>query len=186
MNTQKGFTLVETLVAITVLALALVGPFSAVENSLFGSYVARDQLVAAALAQEGVEYLRSIRDNNYLNSRSWVDGFNGYTQCYSATIGVTPTGTCTVDSTRGDFHNDPTAMQGYLASQQGSVPYIKVDRTYYFYTYEATNSDDTKFKRTVRIETLSDTEIRVTVTVAWITGRQSYSMSVTDTLQDWL
>lgn len=125
MSTHKGFTLVETLVAITVLALALVGPFSAVENSLFGSYVARDQLVAAALAQEGVEYIRSIRDNNYLNGRSWVDGFNGYSQCYSSSIGVTPSGTCTVDPTIGDFHNTATAMEGYSSSQQSSVPYIK-------------------------------------------------------------
>ena len=98
--TQRGFTLVETLVAITIIALAIVGPLYAVQQSLNVSRVSRDQLVASALAQEAVEYVRSIRDGNYLYNlrtgaaRSWlygIDGTAGSTNCSIARCVVDPT-----------------------------------------------------------------------------------------------
>ena len=72
----KGFSLIETLIAITILAVALVGPFIAVRTALQASYVARDQLVASMLAQEAMEYIRTVRDNNFHAGRDWLHGFD--------------------------------------------------------------------------------------------------------------
>ena len=184
---NKGFTLIETMVAITVLALALIGPFSAVQSALNGSYVARDQLVATALAQEGAEYIRSIRDNNYLDSTrtgGWLDGFStNLTNCYSSVIGATPTGYCTVDVTKGDFHSAASAVTSYTSSQ--TPPPLYQDASHFF-TQVSSGNTATKFTRTVRITTLTTNEGKVVVTVTWTAGHQTHSITVTDNLQNWL
>jgi prepilin-type N-terminal cleavage/methylation domain-containing protein len=177
---NRGFTLVETLVAISVLAIALVGPFVAVQNAVQGSYVARDQLIASQLAQEGVEYLRSIRDNNYHNGRTWLDGFDGAVRngCY----GEGPSGYCTVDPTQGDFHTVAAGMLEYEGTS--TVPYLYVSGAN-LYNQQGSGSA-TKFKRLVQVHTISATEIRITVYVIWTTGTRSYTVTVTDNLHDWI
>lgn len=174
---HTGFTLVETMVAITVLAIALVGPFTAVEHALKASYVARDELTASALAQEGMEYIRSIRDNNYLNGRaSWMSGITP-PSCYSTTPSY-----CTVDPTQGDVNTTSGAITGY--SSLGAVPplYISSGGLY----NQQGQGTVTRFTRSVQITSLSATEVRVTVTVSWTSAHQSYSVTVVDNLNDWL
>ena len=46
----KGFTLVETLVAISVLSLSIAGAFTAVQGGIQSSTVAKDQITAFYLA----------------------------------------------------------------------------------------------------------------------------------------
>lgn len=74
---NKGFTIVETMVAISILAIALTGPLSIVAQSLRSSYFARDQITAHYLAQEAIEYIRNRRDQNGLqqiSSDNWLEG----------------------------------------------------------------------------------------------------------------
>lgn len=75
-----GFTILETLVAISILILALTGPLTIVAQALRSSYYARDQVTAYYLAQEAVEFLRNKRDNAGLNSSAsadtWTDLFD--------------------------------------------------------------------------------------------------------------
>jgi len=66
MKNKKGFTLVETLVAITILTFAISGSFVAANSALVAANIARDRLTASHLAQEGIEYVRQQRDNAYL------------------------------------------------------------------------------------------------------------------------
>ena len=60
----KGFTLVETLVAISILMIAIVGPMTIAQNGLSSSIYAREQFIAQFLAQDALEYVRNVRDNN--------------------------------------------------------------------------------------------------------------------------
>lgn len=182
-NPPKGFSLVETMVAITILALALVGPFIAVRNALQGSYVARDQLVASMLAQEAMEYLRNVRDNNYLSGRDWLDGFSSPVRdgCY----GVSPSQVCVVDPTRGDFHGDSSGMLEADSIATAAPLRLSSANLYNQQAVSATNNA-TKFTRTVVLQSLSATEVRVTVTVSWISAGQPYTAVVTDVLRDWL
>jgi prepilin-type N-terminal cleavage/methylation domain-containing protein len=68
---MKGFTLIETMVAITILTVAVAGTFSVANSSINASSIARDQLTASYFAQEGIEMVRQARDNTYLATKSF-------------------------------------------------------------------------------------------------------------------
>ena len=63
---NKGFTLIETFVAVTVLTIAMMGPFTLVMKSLAISKATKGQITAMYLAQEAIEFVRNIRDENIL------------------------------------------------------------------------------------------------------------------------
>lgn len=77
---EKGFTILETLVAISILVLALTAPLAIVAQALRSSYYARDQVTAYFLAQEAIEFLRNKRDNAGLQAsaaaENWTDLFD--------------------------------------------------------------------------------------------------------------
>lgn len=66
-NTTKGMTLIESIVSITILAAAITGPMVLASQSLKASRDARAELVATHLAEEGIEVVSSIRENNSAN-----------------------------------------------------------------------------------------------------------------------
>lgn len=63
---QSGLTLVESLIAISILVIAVLGPLVIVSQALRTSFFARDQLTTYYLAQEVVEHVRNLRDRNSL------------------------------------------------------------------------------------------------------------------------
>jgi len=66
-------TIIETLVAISILLIALAGPLTISANGLESSLYGRDQITASYLAQEGIEYVRNVRDTDTLTgASSWV------------------------------------------------------------------------------------------------------------------
>ena len=68
LSKTAGFTLVETLVAITILLLVIVGPMTAAQKGIQQSYFSNEQIVATFLAQEGIEAMRQLRDEYGLNA----------------------------------------------------------------------------------------------------------------------
>ncbi len=177
---MKGFTLVETLIAIAIISIAIVGPFHIVQGVLQSSYTARDQLVASALAQEGVEYMRSVRDGNFLynlhnsGTRPWLYGVDGSTyggvtgpDCYGSAC-VVDVGQQTITACGG---SSCTARPLYLS---GSNLYTEV-----------VTGTLTRFTRKIQLTSVSDTETLITVTVTW-DNHGSHSVIVTETLRKWL
>ncbi|MBI3632675.1 MAG: hypothetical protein HY226_00105 [Candidatus Vogelbacteria bacterium] len=73
-NTVYGFSLLETLVAISILMMTIVGPLElASKGIVFADYV-KDEITGFYLAQEAIEAIRNIRDTNIKNSSSWLSG----------------------------------------------------------------------------------------------------------------
>lgn len=171
---QRGFTLIETLVAITVIMTAIGGPLYAIQQTLRMSQNSRDQLVASSLAQEGVEFVRAIRDNNYLyilefseSGRSWLyglDGSGGSVNCL--------TSDCVVDPTQN------------TVSRSISPLYLSTTSLY----NQSGSGTQTGFTRTVRLAPVagSSTEIRVTVRVEWTNRGGPQNVTITDYLHNWL
>ena len=65
---KKGFTLVETLVAISILVIVILGPMTIAQKGVQNSYFANDEITAVFLAQEAIEAVRQLRDENALDA----------------------------------------------------------------------------------------------------------------------
>lgn len=92
---SSGFSLVETLVAITILLLVIVGPLTISSSSVRSTSFASEQVVAFFLAQEGAELIQKARDefvldhfkNPVTKPTPWADfiNINGTLRfCYTA------------------------------------------------------------------------------------------------------
>lgn len=64
---QSGFTIVETLVAISILLVVVVGPMTIAQKGMQSSFFANEQTTAVFLAQEGIELIQKLRDDNALD-----------------------------------------------------------------------------------------------------------------------
>ena len=69
---KSGFTLLETVVALAVILAAVVGPVSLITRGLVDFSFAKNKIIAVNLAQEGIELIRAVRENNIL-----CDSING-------------------------------------------------------------------------------------------------------------
>ena len=93
LKNQSGFSLVETLVAITILLLVVIGPMTIVTNSTKGTNFSGEQVTASFLAQEGLELAQKARDDLVLpdfvsgseDDSAWQD-FVGTSGVFAACI----------------------------------------------------------------------------------------------------
>lgn len=68
----SGFSLLETMVAISILMITIVGPLSlASKGIVFADYV-KDEITGFYLAQEAIEVIRNVRDTNIKNNVDWL------------------------------------------------------------------------------------------------------------------
>ncbi len=176
---HKGFTLVETLVAITILTLAIAGTFTAVQGGLQSSTFARDQIVGFYLAQESMEFIKNLRDENAIYSdnaiatggvgRSWLFGMASTASdpCYFGK-------TCIIDS--------PLKTITECTGGFGTCPNIGIDTTntnLYGYTSGWT---PTNFKREIQFQSISDNEVNVIIQISWTSGGNTKSFQVSQLL----
>lgn len=72
---KLGFTLIETILAISVIGLVITAAASLTQNSLRIGRSSMNQFIAYHLAEEGLEIVRNVRDSNWLANRPWRYGF---------------------------------------------------------------------------------------------------------------
>ena len=65
---NRGYSLVEVLVAISVLLIALVGPLTIASSGLKRANFAKEQTLAIFLAQEGMEAVVKLREDAALGA----------------------------------------------------------------------------------------------------------------------
>ena len=176
-DTQRGFTLIETMVAITLLTIAIVAPMSLTTQSLTAAYYARDQITAFHLAQEAVESVRHVRDHNVL-----LNALGTRTDLLAG-----------IPSTDGSPFTIDTRTDTMNPCEGGVCPPLQTNLTKTFYGYDPTWTD-TLFTRTVRAAFLKNAdgsdntdEVRVSVTVSWKTGAyQTRSFAISTNLYRWV
>ncbi len=65
-SNQKGFSILELMIAILVIAMGMVSVLSLMVQNIQAQYINKNVLVAAQLTQECFELVRNVRDQNYL------------------------------------------------------------------------------------------------------------------------
>jgi prepilin-type N-terminal cleavage/methylation domain-containing protein len=191
---KRAFTLVETLVAIAIITVVLAAPFHTAEEAVNASYISRDEITGDSLAQEGIEFVESIRDNNYLWNQSypaspvtWLAGLDGTAAAPSSGTWSSVncfTNSCAMNSYPASVVQCPTSnCSTYpldLYTSSGATPYI------YNINGASASNIQTRFTREFYLTNLSANEVEVTVKVYWVTEGQSYSTTLNDYLQNYL
>ncbi|MFA6301478.1 MAG: prepilin-type N-terminal cleavage/methylation domain-containing protein [Candidatus Paceibacterota bacterium] len=67
---SNGFTLIETLVAISIFTMSILGLMSVIASGITDTSYAKQKMAASYLAQEGIEYVRNMRDTSVLSNPS--------------------------------------------------------------------------------------------------------------------
>ena len=184
MSTQ-GFTLIETLVAISLLSVAIVSPMTLASQSLSGAYYARDEITAFNLAQEGLEAVRAVRDGQILTISQSIDASS------IDLFGAIPNNQdFTIDSRMQNVANSMTPCP------LNSCAPLQTDGTLYGYDPDTATWVSTRFTRTLRacyVQPSGDCgsiitdEIRITSKVSWPTaGKQTRSFTITSDFYRWV
>jgi len=166
-SNNSGFTLIECLVAIFLITLGVGGAMAVVNQTTAFTQVASSRLVAAYLAQEGIEIVKNIRDTNFLKIHKGVTGINwdtGLTGC---------AGGCEADYT----------MTQNLDSWADPGRYLNIDGSG-FYSYLVSNNP-TKFKRKITITPDGTDILKVRVSVSWQERGGTHQVIAQENLYKW-
>lgn len=164
---NRGFTLIEALVAIAVLTISIAGPITIASKGIASAIFARDQITAFYLAQESVEYIRNKRDENNINGNNWLYGLS---ECIDTDI-------CTIDINEGNPENI------IKKCPVGECPVLKYDDNTNFYNYSTGNNSN--FTRKTNIVIVDAKEVAITTTLSWSTGVISKSFTIKEHILDW-
>jgi type II secretory pathway pseudopilin PulG len=170
---QKAFTLIEVLIAITVLIIGILSGFILVTKALYNVAVIKDRLTASFLAQEGIELTRQIRDSNFLRildseeeSADWRDGLGDGTYIIESKV-------------------DSEESIRLVPIEEDQNRFLFYDNVLKIYNYDD-NGEPTSFNRKIKITTISDDEIRVESIMQWKTRTIDFDLFVEDHLYNWM
>jgi prepilin-type N-terminal cleavage/methylation domain-containing protein len=163
---KNGFALLETLVALSVLALAITGPLTLASYAIRSASYSQNQSTAFYLGQEALEYIKNRRDNNALaGAAEWLDGL-GF--CRGATG-------CVVDIPNNNIINCPA---------NNPCPKINYDSATGFYNYST--GSETPFIREVKLrDVVGGREAKVSVIITWQEKFGSRSFTIEENILNW-
>lgn len=169
---SRGFTLVETLVAISILMVAVASPLTISQKGLASAIYAKDQIIAAYLAQDAIEYLRNVSDRNVASeaSTNWLVGIKDIKGPCDATINKK----CVVDTSNDTITN----------CVNGSCPSLYYNSVSHIYSYE--QSGNPPFIRSVKVnEIVPGVEALVTVNISWTAKNIQRSLDFNTRIYNW-
>ena len=165
---KHGFMMIEAVFATFIVGVILVTFLAVMGSSYRTEFAKRDLIVATNLAQEGIELVRNIRDNNWKKCSVATNPCPSYRKAFGAPFPSNDSGYCFVYN--GDYRSShPThgCESTKLRLTSGG-----------FYQYATGTS--TKFSRNISIEGDDDSRT-ITSTVSW-SGKR---ITMEDTLYAW-
>ncbi len=176
-NMRGGFTLVEALVAIAIFTTSILALLSILSPGIASTNYAKQKIIASYLAQEGVEYVRNIRDSMVLSNADATDGWieflamtfplcvPGGTGCYiddANSIVACDMGSCDEDNGRPIFYDGETGKYNY------------------------TTGVDSGYQMRITIEPIGDDEVKVSAADFWMQGSGKQRVTFSDDLLNWI
>jgi prepilin-type N-terminal cleavage/methylation domain-containing protein len=155
---EQGFTLIETMVALSILSFTLLGMVSLIIINITNAKHIEKNLIAGNLAQEGLEVVRAMRDNDWLSGGDFGDFLSG----------------------DGEYR---VQWDDMALRPLDDNPDLDFDSDSGMYNYGS--GDATIFKRKVFVKRISDAEISILVTVEWILRSGPIQLQAESHLFDW-
>ncbi len=171
---HKGFTLIETLFAVLIFSASLISLMAIAGKGIAATNTAREQITAHYLAQEGIEVVRNIRDNDLINTE-WSAGFDGCTKtspctvAYHETLGKVPQlDLCASNLSEGCVVNE--SQGAFIDNGNPSVYYRKI------YAVPLGTQD---------VLTAEYDEYQIVSKITWKSKEISRSVTMTTLLKNW-
>lgn len=160
---RQGFAMAEAVISMFILSVGLTAAVSLIAGSIRNSASSRDQIIASNLAQEGIELVRNMRDNN-INPTQKMPAF------------------CQTTNPLGPYYNStcnrefPAANGGYIIDTERDLQSPVAGNTgtrLYFHGTKYTHgisvaTEETKFYRKILfINGSSSSEKKIVSAVFW-------------------
>ena len=184
---QSGFSLVETLVAITILLIVIVGPMTISMQTAKSSSFASEQVTAFFLAQEGIELVEKARndlqiryflpttDSNYL-PQPWTTNFSNTSGTYALCYAANGCGLSITDDDIGSL----AAPQNCSTLTNCLLKFDPNTNTRAHYKHTSTSVlIATPYTRVISLQLINANEVRVVSRVSWRTGSLVSEQDVT-------
>lgn len=157
-HNKKGYLLVESIIAIMIVTVGLLGIFSLLSRSLSLNRVVSDRVKAAYLAAEGIEIVKNLLDNNLIQEKPWNSGVSD-----------------------GEYEVDYKSLS--LSPKESR--FLSFNSSDGFYSYG--DFQPTSFKRTIIINNSEDGQtMRVNSDVKWTTrGGGKFEINLEDHFFNW-
>ncbi len=162
--------MIELVISIFILVVAIIGVYNSFSTVVVLTAGASSRFTAVYLAQEGIEIIRNMRDDNWLNnSPDWKTGLLG---CENG---------CEADYKTG------TSASANAGLTPFSDSYLKIKNN--FYSYDSADPFTvTKFKRKITItapDPLNQDVLRVSVLVTWDEKEETFDIEAEEYLYNW-
>lgn len=158
---DSGFTLIESLVAVLILSIVITAIMGLFVVNISSANLVRNNYIASALVQEGMELARNLRDSDWHASRPFGSFGAG------------------APLANGDYQAQWNSSQLVVYADT----FIRMDGTSGIFSYDSGN--DTVFKRKISITTISVAEKMVVVTVSWNQKTSSKVVTAEEHLFNW-
>lgn len=162
-SNKPGFTLIEIIAILFVVAVGLTGVLALIQQNIRVQGLNEERIISNQLAQEGIELVRRLRDENWINARDWNDG-------------LAP-GTYVID------YND--AALTMVAGIANARLQVKDDGDYLNFYLHDPLEPDSLFSRLITLSDISSSTIRVQSTVEWLGQTNNYTHTAETELYDW-
>ncbi len=196
----RGITLIEVVIVTSIFAIGL-GAMLASGVGLFTSTArSGDFLIASNLAREGIEATRNIRDENFLNERTWNNGleinrallkpflpggvFQGEFQLEEVSYEMT---TCVTANKNCQIAYDPASGLYGDIGIIGVIPGAGLTKFYRLLEFDPIMCSATALSADLLCETSPDEQIGVKITarVEWYQGPALREAVMTSYLYNW-
>lgn len=162
---NKAFTLIEVIVSVAVILTALVATISLVTFSTSSIRINKSKIIAFGLAQEGLEIVKNIRDNNWLHN------------CPACDRRTAANWRIGLGTGNWRIQYDTESLLSF-----SSTP-LKLNSSG-FYQYGA--GSNTPFYRRINIQYPNDDQIEIISEVTWTEGGRGQTVSIESRYYNWL
>lgn len=160
---KKSFSLIELIFTLSFLTVGIGSIYSLISQFHTSSSVSSQKLIAAYLAQEGIEIVRNIRDTNLLENENWDNNLeNGNWQA--------------------DFKDNESLRPCPLTCDYDHLSFLNFEDSTGFFGYG--NGTLTPFKRKIELQKFNDF-LNIKVTVFWKERGRSHQITVQENLYNW-
>ena len=177
---KSGFTLIEALVAVSILMIAIASPMTLAQKGLSTATLSKDQMIAAFLVQDGIEALKNIRDQIAIRGTgaNWLDILQPCI-CYDAACNFDSAVPkfCTIDTTSLTWDSNSIKLGGTANTGLLKISYdISSNFLKYDYNNDINSNNYSKFTRYINIKSPvvpsgDSNEAVVSVRVFWDSDR---------------